>query len=306
MENEKILFYCPQMEDLARRTAQISGVKLGSVSWGTFKDGYPNLKIENVQELNRHEVYFLADFTSPADIFVQKSVMCALASYPINSFRIVLPYFPTGTMEKVDAPGQVATAKVLARDLSSIPTSRGANRIGIFDIHAKDIQFYFADNLKCDVLSAMPILDSWLYSTDKTDTMIAFPDEGAEKRFGGQFNRYGKIICGKKRGEGDSRIVRIIHGDPTGRTVFIIDDLVMSGGTLIECKNSLMAAGASQVNIFATHGVCPEESWKKLAMAGFGTIWFTDSCPRTAKAVMGNPFFFIKSLANMISDYILL
>lgn len=44
-----------------------------------------------------------------------------------------------------------------------------------------------------------------------------------------------QIVCAKVR-EGDQRIVRIKEGDPRGRHVVIVDDLVQSGGTLIECQ----------------------------------------------------------------------
>lgn len=44
-----------------------------------------------------------------------------------------------------------------------------------------------------------------------------------------------QIVCAKVR-EGDKRIVRIKEGDPAGRHVVIVDDLVQSGGTLIECQ----------------------------------------------------------------------
>lgn len=44
-----------------------------------------------------------------------------------------------------------------------------------------------------------------------------------------------QIVCNKVR-EGDQRIVRLKEGDPKGRHVVIVDDLVQSGGTLIECQ----------------------------------------------------------------------
>lgn len=52
-----------------------------------------------------------------------------------------------------------------------------------------------------------------------------------------------QVICTKVR-DGDKRIVQIKEGDPKGRHVVIVDDLVQSGGTLIECHAVLAKAGA--------------------------------------------------------------
>lgn len=60
------------------------------------------------------------------------------------------------------------------------------------------------------------------------NVVIAFPDEGAIKRFGGQFKEFETILCSKVR-EGDKRVVTVKEGDPSGRHVFIIDDLVQTG-----------------------------------------------------------------------------
>ena len=47
-----------------------------------------------------------------------------------------------------------------------------------------------------------------------------------------------QVICTKVR-DGDKRIVRLKEGSPKGRHVVIVDDLVQSGGTLIECQRLL-------------------------------------------------------------------
>jgi phosphoribosylpyrophosphate synthetase len=90
---------------------------------------------------------------------------------------------------------------------------------------------------------------------------IAFPDEGAWKRFGKSLsdNDLPQIVCSKVRGENDSRKVTIKEGDCTGRHVFIVDDLVRTGGTLKECRKALREAGAEKVSCFVTHAVFPPE-----------------------------------------------
>lgn len=56
--------------------------------------------------------------------------MYSLPGYWAKSLTLVLPYFPTGTMERVDYEGQIATAKTLARMLSAIPLcANGKNHL---------------------------------------------------------------------------------------------------------------------------------------------------------------------------------
>ena len=57
-------------------------------------------------------VVFVASFHNTEVIFEQLSIIWALPRYRVNSLAVILPYFPTGTMERVDSEGQVATANV--------------------------------------------------------------------------------------------------------------------------------------------------------------------------------------------------
>ncbi|KAF0921021.1 hypothetical protein E2562_038224 [Oryza meyeriana var. granulata] len=91
---------------------------------------------------------------------------------------------------------------------------------------------------------------------------IAFPDDGAWKRFYKQLQHFPMVVCNKVR-EGEQRIVRIKEGDPRGRHVVIVDDLVQSGGTLIECQKVLAEHGAAKVSAYVTHGIFPNKSWQK-------------------------------------------
>jgi len=214
------------------------------------------------------------------------SLLYAIPRYGCRSLTVLMPFFPTGTMERVDKEGEVATAATLSRMLSATPvTPGGPARFLIFDIHALQIRFYFQDNCLPVLLSAMPLLKNMLHDRYSDDSIaVAFPDEGAKKRFGGFFEKegYPVLFCSKVR-EGDKRVVRIAEGEPRGMHVFIVDDLCNTGGTVIACQKALKENGASKVSVFVTHGVFPQESWKKFEDAGFERIFITDSIPETCK-----------------------
>ncbi|KAG6396481.1 hypothetical protein SASPL_142632 [Salvia splendens] len=305
------LFYCSEMRDLAERIASESdAIELRSITWRTFADGFPNLFISNAQGVRGQHVAFLASFSSPGVIFEQLSIIYALPRLFVSSFTLILPFFPTGTSERMEDEGDVATAFTLARILSNIPISMGGPAsLVIFDIHALQERFYFGDNVLPCFESGIPLLLNRLQSLPDSDNItIAFPDDGAWKRFHKQLQHFPMVVCAKVR-EGDQRIVRIKEGDPKGRHVVIVDDLVQSGGTLIECQKVLAKHGATKISAYVTHGIFPNKSWQRFnhdkggnPENGMAYFWITDSCPETVKQVKDKPPFEVISLAAAIAS----
>lgn len=305
------LFYCSEMKDLAERIASESdAIELRNISWRTFEDGFPNLFISNAQGARGQHVAFLASFSSPGVIFEQLSIIYALPKLFVSSFTLVLPFFPTGTSERMEDEGDVATAFTLARILSNIPISRGGpTSLVIFDIHALQERFYFGDNILPCFESGIPMLLNRLQQLPDSDNItIAFPDDGAWKRFHKQLQHFPMVVCAKVR-EGNQRIVRIKEGDPKGRHVVIVDDLVQSGGTLIECQKVLAKHGAAKISAYVTHGIFPNKSWERFnhdkggnPENGMTYFWITDSCPETVKQVRNKSPFEVISLAAAIAS----
>lgn len=312
MKNSKkvVLFYSAETKSLAYNIASESdAIELRSISWGKFPDGFPNIFIPNAQGIRGQHVAFLASFSSPAVIFEQIPVIYALPKLFVASFTLVLPFFPTGTSERMEDEGDIATAFTLARLLSNIPISRGGpTSLVTFDIHALQERFYFGDNILPCFESGIPLLKRRLQDLPDSDNIsIAFPDDGAWKRFHKQLQHFPTVVCAKVR-EGDKRIVRIKEGEPKGRHIVIVDDLVQSGGTLIECQKVLAAHGASKISAYVTHGIFPNKSWERFGHdnggnpeTAFSYFWITDSCPLTVKEVMHKPPFEVLSLASSIS-----
>jgi len=252
---------------------------------------------------------FLADFLNLAEIFQQLAIIYALPRYYVRSLTIVLAYFPTGTMERVEEEGQIATAKTLATVLSTIPlTPSGPTRLLIYDIHALQERFYFGEHSVPILATAIPVFLRKLELEHKNEQIaIAFPDEGAWKRFHNSFKNYELIIATKVR-DGDKRIVTIKEGNCKGKHVFIVDDLVKTGGTLIQCAEAIRQAGAAHVSAYVTHPVFPQDSWHKFTKlppeSAFTKFYVTDSCPTVACLLKNQAPFEVLSLAGSIVDQI--
>ncbi|VVB03171.1 unnamed protein product [Arabis nemorensis] len=311
LQKKKVhLFYCLECEELAHNIASESDhITLQSINWRSFADGFPNLFINNAHEIRGQHVAFLASFSSPAVIFEQISVIYLLPRLFVASFTLVLPFFPTGSFERMEEEGDVATAFTMARIVSNIPISRGGpTSVVIYDIHALQERFYFADQVLPLFETGIPLLTKRLQQLPETEKVIvAFPDDGAWKRFHKLLDQYPTVVCTKVR-EGDKRIVRLKEGNPAGCHVVIVDDLVQSGGTLIECQKVLAAHGAAKVSAYVTHGVFPKSSWERFTHKNngleeaFAYFWITDSCPQTVKAIGNKAPFEVLSLAGSIAD----
>ncbi|XP_014781861.1 uncharacterized protein LOC106877469 [Octopus bimaculoides] len=277
-----------------------------TINWGSFDDGFPNIFISDVKYMAGKDVIFLGSFHSPEIIFEQLSVLYMFPRYRARSFHFLLPYFPTGTMERVENEGEIPTAKTLASLMSHIPfTTKGPAQITIFDIHALQERFYFSDTVIPRLESAIPLMKLELENMFGCNNYtVAFPDDGACKRFQRYFPNADTIICNKIR-NGSKRIVQIKDGNPEGKSVIIIDDLVLTGGTLKECGKILLEHGAVSISAYVTHAVFPKNSWKNFVDSDiFDNFWITDSIPHALQLAQHKPFKLL-SLCDAIADCLL-
>jgi phosphoribosylpyrophosphate synthetase len=173
------------------------------------------------------------------------------------------------------------------------------------DLHTLQNRFYLSGNAVASLHTAIPLLKRRLRDSDVD--CVAFPDDGAAKRFGTFFEEMDLevIVCGKTRGEGDVRTVVIQDGNAKDRHIVIVDDLVQTGGTLYETGKVLKEAGAASVNAFVSHAVFPKESWKLFNKGGdracFDKFWVTNSIPTvTDKLPVEDGVFEILDLMDLI------
>lgn len=310
-----LIFYYASMKETAYKVRDLmdgAGV-LSELEWKRFNDGFPNLAI-NKSDAQRIESFygtcFIVSFHTPEVIFEQLALLYALPKLRARNFRIILPWFSTGTMERVEQVGQIATANSLARMLSSCPMGPGGpGTVVIFDIHALQEQFYFSDALLVELKTAMHLLNHKISALKANDPgeefAIVFPDEGASKRFGSKFPGFKRIVCAKVR-QNDELIVSLKEGSPAGRHVIIVDDLVQSGGTLLECAAVCKEKGALKISCFVTHAIFPRESWKHFVGNDLiHKFWITDSIPSTCAQINGKEPFEVLSLAPLICNYLI-
>lgn len=272
----KTVFAHPEFSNLADAMVMRNPENL--IRWkadmGIFPDGWPNITIEDVKwTVEQQDITYIADFSELKNFFSNYAMIRALVDYYADKVRVIVPYFPVGTMERISRKWEVATASYFADLLSHIPSGRKEKTsIHTFDIHALVERFLF-DSFKvnAELHTTLSLLDI------KPDTVIAFPDDWAAKRFHEAFPDNERIICAKVR-EGVNRIITLKEWDPRDRDVLLIDDLIQTGWTLKEAAHMLRKKWAKSVRAFAPHGIFPNEAHKSLAKH-LDELIVTDSIP---------------------------
>lgn len=300
----------PGMEDIATSIAASNPERFlyHPSQWTKFADGTDNIHIGGFSPQNRiagEHVMMLASFHNNDVTLSQFSVMITLLQSFIASLTVVLPFYPVGTMERVVVEGQVATASTYAQLFSNLPSCGRPTRLVIYDLHTLQNRFYLHGNAVASLQTSVPLLVDRIRGSKVN--CVAFPDDGAAKRFDGMFHEQGCeiVTCGKLR-DGDRRSVVIQDGKPGGKHVIVVDDLVQTGGTLYESAMALKNAGALSVSAFVAHGVFPNSSWKRFLRGGpwdcFETFYLTNSIPSTTNLLPAGDVFEVLQLQGKIVE----
>lgn len=305
---DTIVFSYPSAESLAENyIANNDKCRKGSIIWNKFPDSQPNVQFEHMSQLENKRIVFFMSVFDMSNLFVQLSMIKILPRQFIISLDIYICYYSVGTMERVDEEGTLATADTLASIISNCLESckEGKPTIHIYDIHTLQNRFYFDySKVQVKLHSAIPLLKKKINS----DSIIVFPDDGAYKRFGRDFHTYKTIVCSKVR-DGNKRTVTIKDklnfpldaNNVNYSEIIIVDDLVQSGGTLIECKKALESHGYSNISAYVTHSVFPNNGWKKFLSCGFKTFYTTNSVPEVASKLPDSCFTVLKLFGD--NDY---
>jgi ribose-phosphate pyrophosphokinase len=283
-------------DEIVRRNPKY--IRKWQTFFGRFPDNTPDLEFPNVKKDIEHEdVTYIGDFSQMSEIFEHYNTLFNLVKNTANKVRLIMPFFPVGTSERVEKKWKTETAHAFGHLFSHLPSGRREkNSVHVFDIHALVEQSLFdIDTMNAELHTSTSLLKL------KRWEMIAFPDDGAAKRFREYFpnipeNR--RIICGKER-VGDKRIITLKEWHPEWKNVVIVDDLIQTGGTIREAAKILRAKWALSVRAFAPHGVFPGDSHIHLADE-LDELIVTDSIPANIERAQSVSNMRVLSIAPLI------
>ncbi len=203
----------------------------------------------------------------------------ALRRASARRITAVLPYFGYARQDRKAGGRTPISAKLVA----NLITHAGADRVMTLDLHAGQIQGFF--DIPTDNLFAAPVItrdiEEHFGSTD--DVVVVSPDVGGVVRaraLAKRINAPLAIIDKRRERAGESEVMNVI-GDVEGYTCILIDDIVDSGGTLVNAADALLANGAKEVYAYITHGVLSGGAVARIASSKLKELVITDSIQPT-------------------------
>ena len=208
-------------------------ISLGKAQVFKFQNDNTFVKIlENVRE---RDVFVVQPMSSPVnDSIIELLIMIdALKRASAARITAVLPYFAYGRSDKKDQPRVPITARLMA----NLIETAGADRVLTIDLHAGQIQGFF--NIPVDELTAVPMLANTFRDRGIEDLVVVATDVGGAGRAretAGILNAPIAIMDKRRIGNDDTTATDNLIGNVTGKTAFIIDDEISTGGTVEHCR----------------------------------------------------------------------
>src|SRR5579871_1248021 len=239
--------------DLAGRIAEHLGVELGAMTPTSFANGETHVRYE--ESIRGSDIFLVQTGCSPIDQNLMELFQMIQAAKLGSAKRItaVIPLFPYARQDRKAKPREPITARLVADFLQTA----GADRILTMDLHAGQIQGFFT--IPVDHMTALPLFARHFRDLGLVGEGVVSvsPDTGRAK----QAERFAEMIeaefaiMHKSRPADDVAMVTEIAGRVRGKRAIIGDDVIMTGGTMMANVAALKENGATEVWLFATHGV---------------------------------------------------
>ena len=277
---------------LAQEIAEHCFATLVPANISTFADG--ETSVEFLENIRGQDVFIVQSTCTPVNDSLMELMIMIDAARRSSADRItaVIPYYGYARQDRKSASRTPITAKLV----SNIITTSGADRILTMDLHAGQIQGFFdipVDDLTSrvvfakDIKRTIGILDD--PDVEQVGTVFVSPDAGGvvrARKFADMFRGDIAIVDKRRPVAGKSEVMNLI-GDVDGKHAILVDDIVDSGGTLVNAAQAIKDAGALSVRAYITHGVLSDDACQKVEKSVLEELVVTDSipnrCPKNCK-----------------------
>ncbi len=265
-----------------------------------FADG--EIYIEINENIRGNSIFVIQSVSSPANDNLMELLLCidALKRSSAKNITAVIPYFGYARQDRKVVPRTSISAKLV----SNLITKAGADRVVTIDLHAGQIQGFF--DIPVDNLFATPIFARHVRKKIKNKNLICVaPDVGGTERARalGKFLHAGLAIIDKRRpAPGKSEVMNVI-GNVKGKTCIIVDDIIDSGGTIINAANALYDRGSKEVHVYVTHGVLTGKAVEKIKNSKIKRLVITDTIDNSNR-VKGAKNIEILTISQLVGEAI--
>jgi len=285
---------------LSKEIAKRLKVKLVNSNIKRFSDG--EIYVEINENIRGNSIFVVQSTSNPANDNLMELLICidALRRSSAKNITAVIPYFGYARQDRKVVPRTAISAKLV----SNLITDAGANRILSVDLHAGQIQGFF--DIPVDNLFATPIFARHIKKNIKTNNLICVaPDVGGVERARALSRRInvGIAIIDKRRPTpGKSEVMNIV-GNVKHKICVIVDDIIDSGGTIVNAAKALKDKGAKEIYVYITHAVLSGSAVDKIKESQIKKLIITDTIDNSKKIKISKKIEVI-SFAPMISEAI--
>ncbi len=298
MQSKFVIFSGTAHPTLAYKISQYLNVDLGQSEISRFPDGETDIKINS--DIRGADVFIIQPTCTPSNENLMELLIYIDCAKRASADRItaVIPYYGYARRDRKDEGRVPITAKLVANLLETA----GADRVLTVDLHAGQIQGFF--DIPVDHLLARVTFIPYFQQLNIPNLVVVAPDVGAVRHA----RAYSKRLSGdlavidKRRDSPRSVTMMQLIGQVQGKNALLVDDMISTGGTLVEAYQCLKNNGCQDVYICATHPVFAEEACTRLSKCDFKQIVVSDSIPIPKHKQLPN--LVIISLANYLGEAI--
>jgi len=258
--------------------------------------------VEIQENVRGADVFVIQSTSFPANDHLMELLIIIDALRRASARRItaVIPYYGYARQDRKPGPRTPISAKLVA----NLITRAGADRVLTLDLHAGQIQGFF--DIPTDNLFAAPVMMRDIRQHfDLAKVIVVSPDVGGVVRARGLAKRINAplaIIDKRRERPGESEVANVI-GEVDGGICILVDDIVDSGGTLVNAAEALLEKGANAVHAYITHGVLSGGAVARVSKSHLKELVITDSIQPT-KAITDSNNIRVLSIATLIGEAI--
>jgi ribose-phosphate pyrophosphokinase len=285
---------------LSKEISKLLKLKLVNTNIKRFSDG--EIYIEINENIRGNSVFVIQSTSNPANNNLMELLLCidALRRSSAKNITAVIPYFGYARQDRKVVPRTSISAKVVA----NLITNAGASRVVTVDLHAGQIQGFF--DMPVDNLFTTPLFARYIKKKLKNKKLICVsPDVGGVQRTRGLATKIKAdlaIIDKRRPKPGKSQVMNII-GNVKGKTCIIVDDIIDSGGTIINAVDALKKNGATEVYVFITHAVLSGDAVNKIKKSKIKKLVITDTIDNSQK-IKNNNKIEVLSISSLMAEAI--
>ncbi len=262
-----IVFYTPSTHHLSA----LLPFEQGKYTTKKFSDGENYLKLE--QDVAGKTVWVVTATNPPAEHLMQLFLLLDALERGQATINVLITYFGYARQDR-PLPGEASSAAVMCSMLKLFTLKK------IVVIHAHSPLLHEYLNFENVIPTDLMCQTAQLYDA------IAAPDQGAYIVVKGLAHscQIEPIFLTKIRPEQESVKILEYDGLVKAKKILIIDDIIATGNTVIEVAKTLQKLGATQVSVWATHGIFSGDAVAALEKSSIQKVYVTNTVAQNVQS----------------------